>query len=79
VKGSDLVQSRFDGADWGGPIVVSTYFTSQPDGSWRHEDSPPNLSACQGPSGKIAVGTHKLQLVDSGGKVLAEGSFTVTP
>ena len=79
VQGSDMVTSRFDGSDWGQAGKVSDFFTVQSDGTWLHEDTPSNLSACQGPSGTLTKGTHKLQVVDSQGKVLAEVSFTVTP
>lgn len=78
VQGSEMVTSRLDGSDWGRAVKVSDFFQQQSDGTWTHEDAPPDLGACKGPSGALTQGTHKLQVVDSKGKVLAEVSFTVT-
>jgi hypothetical protein len=78
VKGTDKVTNRADGGDWGRAVTVSDYFTQQSDGSWLHDEASDPLSTCDGPTGKFSSGTHKLQVVDASGKVLADGSFTIT-
>jgi hypothetical protein len=78
VKGTDQVTNRVDGGDWGRSVTVSDYFTQQSDSTWLHDAASDPLTTCDGPSGKLAAGTHKLQVVDASGKVLADGSFTIT-
>jgi hypothetical protein len=75
VSGSDQVTTRLDGKNWGS-VLVSSQFQKQSDGTWLHSGSS-SLDTCQGPDGKLSAGTHKLQVVDSHGKLLAEGSFTI--
>ena len=78
VKGTDQVTNRVDGGDWGRAVTVSDQFTQQSDGSWLHDEASDPLTTCAGPNGKFSTGTHKLQVVDANGKVLADGSFTIT-
>ena len=75
VSGSDQVTTRLDGKNWGS-VLVSSQFQKQSDGTWLHSGSS-SLDTCQGPDGKLAAGTHKLQVVDAHGTLLAEGSFTI--
>jgi hypothetical protein len=75
VSGSDQVTTRLDGKNWGS-VLVSSQFQKQSDGTWLHSGSS-SLDTCQGPDGRLTAGTHKLQVVDSHGKLLAEGAFTI--
>ena len=79
VKGTDQVTNRVDGGDWGRAVTVSDQFTQQSDGTWLHDSASDPLSTCAGPNGTLSTGSHKVQVVDSSGKVLADGSFTITP
>lgn len=76
VGGSERVTTTLDGKTWGS-VVVSDQFTKQSDGTWLHSDST-ILDSCHGPDGQLAAGNHKLQVLDSHNKVLAEGSFTTS-
>lgn len=76
VGGSERVVTTLDGKTWGS-VAVSDEFTKQADGTWLHSDST-ILDSCHGPDGQLAAGTHKLQVLDSHNKVLAEGFLTTT-
>jgi hypothetical protein len=59
---------------------VANNFTKQSDGSWLYTDTSTASSSCQGPSGNaLSMGTHVIRILDASGKVLAEGSYTLTP
>jgi hypothetical protein len=76
VGGSERVVTTLDGKTWGS-VIVSDEFTKQADGTWLRTNST-ILDSCQGPDGQLAAGNHKLQVLDSHNKVLAEGSFTTS-
>jgi hypothetical protein len=88
VKAGDKVTITLDGR----PVTTSTVsdvsdIVQQPDGSWL-ATSPTSVEAMQamcaagGVSGGVNIltpGTHTMQVLDAAGKVLASGSYTVTP
>jgi hypothetical protein len=59
--------------------TVGAYMNLQTDGSWTRESAASANDACQGVSGQLGPGTHVVRVVDVNGRVLAEGSFTLTP
>jgi hypothetical protein len=79
LKETDQLTYQLDGV----PAVTSTVadnFTKQSDGSWLAIDTSSASSSCEGPSGAaLSVGTHVMRILDASGKVLAEGSYTLTP
>jgi hypothetical protein len=74
VDSSEQVTTSLDGTTWGS-VIVSDQFTRQADGTWLHANST-ILDSCHGPQGQLSPGTHRLQILDTNDKVLAEGSFT---
>jgi hypothetical protein len=76
VSGDERVIATLDGLTWGS-VVVSDQFEKQADGTWLHANST-ILDSCHGPDGQLAAGTHRLQVLDSHSKVLADGSFTTS-
>jgi hypothetical protein len=89
VHAGDTITLTFDGKPVGTSTVSSsaTDVTQQPDGSWVTTSTTSaaamqSLCAAGGSSGGINVltpGTHTMQALDASGKVLAQGSYTVTP
>ncbi|MGZ6268154.1 MAG: zinc ribbon domain-containing protein [Candidatus Limnocylindrales bacterium] len=89
LKSTDSISIWLDGKSAGSsPIGESgSDVKQQPDGSWLTVSTTPASemqSTCAsgvGPSGfSVATpGTHTMQIRDATGKVLAEGSYTVTP
>jgi hypothetical protein len=77
VDGDARVITQLDGQGWGS-VVVSEAFVKQANGEWLHTDTT-ILDTCEGPAGALSAGSHTLKIVDSHGKVLAEGKFTVVP
>jgi hypothetical protein len=59
--------------------AVSESFQKQSDGSWLYANPSTASSSCQGASGPLSMGTHTIRILDLNGRVLAEGSFTLTP
>jgi hypothetical protein len=59
--------------------TVGAYMNPQTDGSWTRESVASANDACQGVSGQLDPGTHIVRVVDVNGRVLAEGSYTLTP
>jgi hypothetical protein len=59
--------------------TVGAYMNPQTDGSWTREQAASANDACQGVSGQLAPGTHVVRVVDVNGRVLAEGTYTLTP
>jgi hypothetical protein len=89
VKLGDTITIMLDGKS-AGPSTISTSgsdVTQQSDGTWlvvTKTDSSSMKSLCDagGTSGGFNVltpGTHTMQVLDSTGKVLAQGSYTVNP
>ena len=88
VKAGDLISESFDGK-----VMVSDFavgsdstFIHQADGSWlaTETSSAANMqTACtanvadDSHPGVLSPGNHTLQVLDAGGKVLAQGSYTV--
>jgi hypothetical protein len=77
VKSSDRVPVKYDGITKG-TQTVSSGFVKQPDGSWLYQDSTGAGTWSCGSSGSSSVGSHTETIVDSSGKVLAEGKYTLT-
>jgi hypothetical protein len=88
VKAADSVTITLDGK----PVTTSQVSSvsdmiQQPDGSWTSTSttSPSTMQtmcAAGGASGGFNIltpGTHTMQVLDANGKVLAQGSYTVTP
>ena len=59
--------------------TVADNFKQQTDGTWLFTDTSNASSNCQVPSGPLSMGTHSFRILDVSGRVLAEGSFTLTP
>ena len=58
---------------------VTYNFKQQTDGTWLFTDTSAASSHCQGSSAPLSMGTHSIRILDVSGRVLAEGSFTLTP
>ena len=71
VKDADEITLRIDGAASSTNTVIEAGMTKEADGSWS--ETVPTNADCS-----IGAGLHIEQLVDASGKVLAEGSFTIT-
>ena len=71
VKESDPITLKVDGTAGGTHTAVEAGLTKQANGSWSGTASGP-VDCTMG------KGSHTEQLVDASGKVLAEGSFTIT-
>jgi hypothetical protein len=59
--------------------TVGAYMNPNGDGSWTRQNVATASEACQSLSGQLSVGTHTLRVVDVSGRVLAEGTYTLTP
>jgi hypothetical protein len=73
----DYVSVQTDGIGTGVLEHVGLFFQQQSDGSWREVEDAANVDLCA--TVGYAAGTHDLRILDSSGKVLAQGSYTVTP
>jgi hypothetical protein len=89
VHAGDTVTIMMDGKS-AGPTTVSSSgsdVTQQADGSWiivstTAPTEMQSICAAGGSAGGFNVltpGTHTMQVLDASGKVLAKGSYTVTP
>jgi hypothetical protein len=58
--------------------TVGTSFEKQTDGSWLYKESTGSATWYCAPSGPSSVGTHTVRMLDSKGKVPAEGRYTHT-
>jgi hypothetical protein len=88
VKAGDSVTITLDGK-----VVTSSQVSSvsdmvqQPDGSWTSASTTApsemqSICAAGGSSGGFNIltpGTHTMQVLDASGKIVAQGSYTVTP
>jgi len=89
VHAADVVAVAFDGESGGTHTVADTSSDTkqQPDGSWvlvftATPDHMQMICAAGGSSDGLNVltpGTHTMQVLDATGKVLAQGSYSVTP
>ena len=81
VKDSDQVSYQIDGNKIAfSTFTVSDEFTKQSDGSWLSTTTSAAGLNCSGLSGSaLSMGTHTIAIIDANGKVLAQGSFTLTP
>jgi hypothetical protein len=70
LNGTDQITMQLDGATVGTQAVTDYGLTKQPDGTWYHTSTAP--SECS-----MGAGIHTETLLDSGGHVLAQGSFTL--
>jgi hypothetical protein len=89
VKAGDKVTIMMDGKS-AGPTTVSSSgsdVTQQADGSWvivstTAPTDMQSICAAGGSAGGFNIltpGTHTMQVLDASGKILAQGSYTVTP
>jgi hypothetical protein len=79
LKDTDQITIQLDGQVLV-TVPVSTLADKQADGSWLKTNSQPASESCTNATGgKLSIGTHIMRLMDSNGKTLAEGSYTLTP
>ena len=78
VSATQALNWQMDGVDQASNTVADA-FKQQTDGSWLFTDTSAGSSSCQAPNGQLSIGTHSMKIVDISGRVLAEGSFTLTP
>jgi hypothetical protein len=78
MQATDMLTFQTDGVTKSSDTVDST-FARQTDGSWLFSEPSTASSVCQGSGGPLTIGNHTLRILDAGGKVLAEGSYTLTP
>ena len=78
LRATDTIVVTVDGVTQR-TTTVGAYMNLQPDGSWTREQPASANDACQGVSGQLAPGTHNVKIVDVNGRILAEGSYTLTP
>ena len=78
LKSSDRLTLEVDGVTINNWTVGQT-FIKQSDGSWMYESSSSTSSWSCTASGLNALGTHVIKIRDANGKVLAQGSYTLTP
>ena len=78
MAATDKLIWQLDGATVVTNTVADT-LKRQSDGSWLMTDTSSASSSCQGPSGPLSMGTHTIRILDAGGRVVAEGSYTLTP
>lgn len=82
VKSGDMITSVSDGAKSSPTTVENGKFTKQSDGTWQNRqtvDAASMATVCQYPDAGFGPGKHTFKVLDSSGKVLAEGSLTVNP
>jgi hypothetical protein len=79
MQATDILTYQADGVRVGGIETVDTTFLRQSDGTWLFSKPDTASSICQGSSGAVTIATHTLRILDASGKVLAEGSYTLTP
>jgi hypothetical protein len=73
IASSEQVTAELDGKK-GDPAAVADGFEKQADGRWLASTTSSASNLCGG----FAAGKHTLRVLDSQGKVLAQGSFTNT-
>jgi hypothetical protein len=78
LQATDMLTFQTDGVVEG-TETVDTTFSHQSDGTWLFSSPSDANSICHGSSTAATIGTHTLRILDAGGKILAEGSYTVTP
>jgi hypothetical protein len=84
VKAGDMLTWQLDGVTVL-TDVVEAEFEKQADGTWLMQGTTKQTIDCQKvssamPSGaNDLIGTHEMTILDAGGNVLAEGSFTLAP
>jgi hypothetical protein len=89
VKATDSITIMFDGKSVGSSPVSSSGsdVKQQADGSWVSVSTttPSEMQSLCAAGGAalgmnvLTPGTHTMQVLDASGKVLAQGSYTVTP
>ena len=86
VKAGDAISYTLDGKQVTSATVSPTSFTQKADGSWTSITQLTVAELQAGCSagglangvGVLTPGTHTAQVLDSSGKVLAQGTYTVT-
>ena len=78
LKATDQLLWQLDGVT-SIKSTVGDNFTAQGDGSWMFTNTSSASSSCSGPNGELAMGTHTMRILDAGGRVLAEGAYTLKP
>jgi len=77
---ADQISLKRDGKVEATATVGGSGFVQQTDGTWTNTSPISTSDVCGVASGGlVSMGTHTLQIVDSSGKVLAEGTYTLTP
>lgn len=78
MQATDMLIYQADGVTKSTDTVDGA-FSRQSDGTWLVSVPSTASSICQGSSGSATSATHTLRILDASGKVLAEGSYTLTP
>ena len=77
---ADQISLKLDGSVEATTTVGAAGFVQQTDGTWTNSSPLSTSDVCSlATSGSISMGTHTLQIVDAGGKVLAQGTYSLTP
>lgn len=74
IPGSTQITMQFDGVTVSNTSVESG-FEKQSDGSWLSSAPESSSSLC----GSLSPGQHRMSALDANGKVITEGTFTMTP
>ena len=77
LHATDQITAQLDG-QVKGTATLGSQFIQQSDGSWLQTTTQSGVTTCAGTNGQF-TGTHVGRILDASGKVLADGSFTVTP
>jgi len=76
----DQISLKLDGTVVDTSTVGGSGFAQHTDGTWTNTSQISTSDICSLASGgSISMATHTLQIVDASGKVLAEGTYTLTP
>ncbi len=82
VNQQDTWQWQLDGApvNIGTNVLTTPRFIPLTDGSWRATGTTIASWICTDESNQVrSMGAHTMRVLDASGKVLTEGSFTLTP
>jgi hypothetical protein len=80
VHNADQISLKLDGTVVDTSTVGGSGFAQHTDGTWTNTSQISTSDICSLASGgSISMATHTLQIVDASGKVLAEGTYTLTP
>jgi hypothetical protein len=74
ISGSAMISPAIDGIA-GDSQSVDSVFTRTTDGSWFETETISSTKLC----GELATGSHTVGVLDSSGKTIVEGTFTLEP